>query len=121
MRGDQRAFLATFNSKIPQSLIELNLSSDPKLLNIFLVSFDGSVKSLFCPIFVIPAKAGIQLIQAVLDSCFRRSDGFETFYESINSGTREPERINGTQSRKAPLAFLAPWREIERKSCAVTS
>jgi len=40
---------------------------------------DGSVKSLFCPIFVIPAKAGIQLIQAVLDSCFRRSDGFSDF------------------------------------------
>ena len=33
---------------------------------------------------VIPAKAGIQLIQVVLDSCFRRSDGFETFYEAIN-------------------------------------
>jgi hypothetical protein len=41
--------------------------------------FDGFVKSPFCPIFVIPAKAGIQLIQAVLDSCFRRSDGFSDF------------------------------------------
>jgi len=28
MRGDQRAFLATFNSKIPQSSIELNLSRE---------------------------------------------------------------------------------------------
>ena len=43
---------------------------------------DGLVKSLFCPIFVIPAKAGIQLIQAVLDSCFRRSDGFSDFLRS---------------------------------------
>ena len=41
--------------------------------------FDGFVKSPFCPIFVIPAKAGIQLIQTVLDSCFRRSDGFSDF------------------------------------------
>jgi len=40
---------------------------------------DDLVKSRFCPIFVIPAKAGIQLIQAVLDSCFRRSDGFSDF------------------------------------------
>ena len=29
---------------------------------------DGFVKSPFCPIFVIPAKAGIQLIQAVLSA-----------------------------------------------------
>ena len=42
-------------------------------------NYDGFVKSPFCPIFVIPAKAGIQLIQAVLDSCFRRSDGFSDF------------------------------------------
>jgi hypothetical protein len=40
---------------------------------------DVLVKSPFCPIFVIPAKAGIQLIQVVLDSCFRRSDGFSEF------------------------------------------
>ncbi|OGP89316.1 MAG: hypothetical protein A2157_10445 [Deltaproteobacteria bacterium RBG_16_47_11] len=33
--------------------------------------------------FVIPAKAGIQLFQSVLDSGFRRSDGFRTFYKTI--------------------------------------
>ena len=44
-----------------------------------LLIFDGFVKSPFCPIFVIPAKAGIQLIQIVLDSCLRRSDGFSDF------------------------------------------
>jgi len=42
-------------------------------------NIDDLVKSPFYPIFVIPAKAGIQLIQAVLDSCFRRSDGFSDF------------------------------------------
>jgi hypothetical protein len=31
---------------------------------------------------VIPAKAGIQRNQIVLDSCFRRSDGVGTFYEA---------------------------------------
>jgi len=41
--------------------------------------FDGFVKSPFGPIFVIPGKAGNQLIQVVLDSCFRRSDGFPNF------------------------------------------
>jgi len=40
---------------------------------------DGFLESLFGPIFLIPAKAGIQLIQVVLDSCFRRSDGFPDF------------------------------------------
>jgi hypothetical protein len=44
-----------------------------------ILKHDGFVKSPFCPIFVIPAKAGIQLIQVVLDSCFRRSDGFFDF------------------------------------------
>ena len=41
--------------------------------------FDGPVKSPFCPGFVIPVKAGIQAFQAVLDSGFRRSDGFFDF------------------------------------------
>ena len=40
---------------------------------------DDLVKSPFYLIFVIPAKAGIQFIQVVLDSCFRRSDGFSDF------------------------------------------
>jgi len=47
------------------------------------VKIDDLVKSLKIPLFVIPAKAGIQLIQAVLDSRFRGSDGFLTFYEII--------------------------------------
>jgi hypothetical protein len=44
-----------------------------------IINEDGFVKSPFGPVFVIPAKAGIQLIQVVLDSCFRRSDGFADF------------------------------------------
>jgi hypothetical protein len=35
------------------------------------------------PVFVIPAKAGIQLFQWVLDSGFHRSDDSWTFYENI--------------------------------------
>jgi len=35
--------------------------------------------------FVIPAKAGIQCFGAFLDSGLRRSDGFETFCQIINS------------------------------------
>ena len=41
--------------------------------------YDGLVKSHIFSIFVIPAKAGIQLFQIVLDSCFRRREGFSDF------------------------------------------
>jgi len=50
----------------------------------------------FYPIFVIPAKAGIQLIQAVLDSCFRRSDGFSDFL-------RDHQYSNLPTFHRAPL------------------
>ena len=46
---------------------------------VFVWNIDELVKSFFGPLFVIPAKAGIQLIQIVLDSCLRRSDGFYDF------------------------------------------
>jgi len=46
---------------------------------------DGLVKSPISLLFVIPANAGIQLFQLVLDSGFHRSDGFGTFYEFIMS------------------------------------
>jgi hypothetical protein len=49
------------------------------------INFDGFVKSRFYPGFVIPAKAGIQLNQAVLGSRRRGSDGFLTFCETISS------------------------------------
>ena len=54
------------------------------LKNIFQGSFDGLVKSPIEPINVIPVKTGIQWIQIVPDSCFRRSGGFLTFYECIS-------------------------------------
>jgi len=40
---------------------------------------DGFVKSRFYPVFVIPAKTGIQLNQEVLGSRLRGSDGFSDF------------------------------------------
>ena len=43
------------------------------------MKIDELVKSLFYPVFVIPAKAGIQLNQAVLDSRLRGSDGLFDF------------------------------------------
>ncbi len=45
---------------------------------------DSLVKSLISCLVVIPAKAGIQLIQIVLDTGVRRYDGCGTFYEFIN-------------------------------------
>jgi len=38
---------------------------------------------------VIPAKAGIQLFQDVLDPGFRRGDDQETFYEAIKKNNLE--------------------------------
>ena len=40
---------------------------------------DGFVKSLKTSIGVIPAKAGIQCFQIVLDACLRRHDGISDF------------------------------------------
>ena len=50
-----------------------------------IVNLDELVKSPFGLLFVIPAKAGIQLIQIVLDSCLRRSDGFSDFLRDHQS------------------------------------
>jgi hypothetical protein len=41
--------------------------------------FDSLVKSRKWPLFVIPAKAGIQCFQMLMDSGFRRSDGLSDF------------------------------------------
>jgi hypothetical protein len=40
---------------------------------------DGFVKSKEFSFSVIPAEAGIQIIQILLGSCFRRSDSFSDF------------------------------------------
>ena len=54
-----------------------------------IINNDDLVKSPFYPIFVIPAKAGIQLIQAVLSrlggTAFAGVTAFLTFYEFINN------------------------------------
>ena len=44
---------------------------------------DGFVKSLKTSFDVIPAKAGIQYFQMVLDACLRRHDEIKTFYEEF--------------------------------------
>ena len=55
---------------------------------------DGLVKSPISLFFVIPANAGIQLFQLVLDSGFHRSDGFGTFYEFINHRSAKRKKIS---------------------------
>jgi len=47
------------------------------------VIIDELVKSRKSPVFVIPAKAGIQELRALLDPGFRRGDGFRDFFEPI--------------------------------------
>ena len=50
------------------------------------IKADGLVKSKNLPSYVIPAKAGIQSFQTVLDSHFHGSDGISAFYEAIKAG-----------------------------------
>ena len=45
------------------------------------VNFDGIVKSRKIPVFVIPAQAGIQENQILLDSRLRGGDGFQDFLQ----------------------------------------
>ena len=47
--------------------------------NMYGSTFDGFVKSLKSSLDVIPAKAGIQCFQIVLDACLRRHDGVSDF------------------------------------------
>jgi hypothetical protein len=49
---------------------------DLTTLIMFVIKDDGLVKSRKSSFFVIPAKAGIQSFRRVIDSGFRRSDGF---------------------------------------------
>ena len=52
------------------------------ICNVIIVTkcnFDGFVKSLKTSFDVIPAKAGIQCFQMVLDACLRRHDGISDF------------------------------------------
>ena len=71
---------------------------------------DGFVKSRFYPLFVIPAKAGIQLNQEVLDSRLRGSDGFFDFLRERQnwSKKRQPGRANETKIAR-PQDFPAGW------------
>jgi len=62
----------------------------------------GFVKSLFYPLFVIPAKAGIQLNQEVLDSRLRGSDGFFDFLRFHQNWVR----YNFLDKEEIPMAIF---------------
>ncbi len=47
-------------------------------------NIDGFVKSHESSFSVIPAQAGIQYFQVVLDACLRRHDGITVYYELVN-------------------------------------
>ena len=49
-----------------------------------MINVDAFVKSRKTPFSVIPAKAGIQEYQELLDPGFRRGDGLKDFYETVN-------------------------------------
>jgi hypothetical protein len=60
---------------------------------------DGFVKSLESSFSVIPAKAGIQYFQVVLDACLRRHDGITDFLRA---------------KKKIFLRYIG-WREMSSK------
>jgi hypothetical protein len=66
-------------------LIPYKFSITCCIINDAVYNNDDLVKSRNSIEFVIPAKAGIQLFQDVLDPGFRRGDALETFYECINN------------------------------------
>ena len=61
--------------------MELRLAGNVNRLNVEYrtSNVDGFVKSLKTSFGVIPAKAGIQCFQIVLDACLRRHDGISDF------------------------------------------
>jgi hypothetical protein len=72
---------------------------------------DGFVKSLKLPIFVIPAKAGIQLFQGVLDPGFRRGDGlFDFLRDHQNSVDSESLIAELLQVQPSPALGQTFWR-----------
>jgi hypothetical protein len=84
---------------------------------ILALKYDGFVKSHFYPDFVIPAKAGIQLNQAVLGSRLRGSDGFSDF---LRGHQMLGMRINENKSNFVSTSFgLRPspssgfWRRLD--------
>jgi len=50
----------------------------------FTINYDGFVKSPNFPFFVIPAQAGIQGYQVLMNIQSRVTEGFGTFYDLIN-------------------------------------
>ena len=65
-----RDVVALFMISSSCEIITIDIVKKKRLI----IKFDAFVKSLKTPIGVIPAKAGIQYFQALLDACLRRHD-----------------------------------------------
>ena len=63
---------------------------------------DAFVNSLKTYFDVIPAKAGIQCFQILLDACLRRHDGISDFFESVK--TQIPNKSQNTMTQ-IPTSF----------------
>jgi hypothetical protein len=59
--------------------LALKLLKILRFVNVSLKKIDGFIKSPLGPLIVIPAKAGIQSFQAIMDSCLRRNDAIFDF------------------------------------------
>jgi len=68
--------------------------------------FDDLVKSRKTPIFVIPAKAGIQGTQPLVDSRFRGSDGLGDFLHGRQSfvGSQYVESVLHEEQPQQPVS-----------------
>jgi len=70
-RNDRKPHFQTSYEFIKTAKLKMQIPGRNSLI----FKFDGFAKSFFCIIFVIPAKAGIQVVQVFSDSCSRLSLG----------------------------------------------
>ncbi len=69
-----------FKSQITSTKLQINLNDQNfKSQTFWSLNIDGFVKNPLGPLIVIPAKAGIQSFQAIMDSCLRRNDAIFDF------------------------------------------
>ena len=75
-----------------------------------MLKIDGFVKSLKTSFGVIPAKAGIQCFQIVLDACLRRHDGISDFLHHIFVDVKDCEFIADQNHQRnykpPPIIFI---------------
>ena len=80
---------------------------------------EGFVKRLKISFSVIPAKAGIQYFQMVLDACLRRHDGISEFLRVCQDWTFDVHLYNTYQALCPMPHALCHWPAIHHKKTRI--